>query len=64
MLIGILFTIGVILVLGSRLFYGLWDLRERTGDSENEAKLIAAVISDLIGTALVTVTLLQYFNVI
>lgn len=64
MLIGILFTIGVILVLGSRLFYGLWDLRGRTGDSENEAKIVAAVISDLIGTSLVTITLLQYFNVI
>lgn len=63
MLIGILFTIGVILVLGSRLFYGLWDFRT-SGNSENEAKLIAAVISDLIGTALVTVTLLQYFEVI
>lgn len=64
MLIGILFTIGVILVLGSRLFYGLWDLRAKNGDTDNEAKIIAAVISDLIGTALVTITLLQYFNVI
>lgn len=65
MIIGIIFTIGVILVIASRVFYSLVSsLFDRNKDERSDAFLTVAIITDLIGTAMVVCTLLCYNGII
>lgn len=56
---GIVVTIGVILVLSSRVLYTLHD-GTLAGNKANDSKLTMAIIADILGTVLTVMSLLDY----
>lgn len=63
MIKGILTTIGIILVIGSRFFYGMYDIT-LVGDSYNNFKGCMALISDILGTAMIVFSALIYYKIL
>lgn len=60
---GIILTLGVIVVIASRILYGCWDIRLGF-DKDNNATGWFAVVSDIVGTLMIVLSLLSYFKIV
>lgn len=62
MIEGIFITIGIILVIGSRFLYGMFDIT-LGGDSANSFTGCSAIITDILGTVLILFSALNYSGI-
>lgn len=63
MIEGIFITLGVILIIASRLLYATYDIT-LGGDNNNDAMGGFAVVTDIVGTLMVVLSILSYNGII